>query len=59
MLALYILLTQGTTPIGGALVGFMAEAWGIQVAMTVVSGVSLSALAIIWLALRKRLPADA
>jgi len=27
--------------------------------MTVVSGVSLSALAIIWLALRKRLPADA
>jgi hypothetical protein len=43
VLSLYLLLNQGTTPIGGAVTGAMAEAWGVQVAIGVEAAICLLA----------------
>ena len=34
MLSLYLLLFQGTSPIGGAITGGLADVWSIEVAIT-------------------------
>jgi MFS family permease len=44
VLSLYTLLFAGSTPIGGALTGWMADRWGIDVALAVEAGVCLLAV---------------
>ena len=44
VLSLYTLLFAGTTPIGGALTGWLADAWGIQLAVAIEAGVCLLAV---------------
>jgi MFS family permease len=44
VLSLYTLLFAGTTPIGGALTGWLADAWGIRTAMELEAGVCLIAV---------------
>jgi len=39
VLSLYTLLFAGTTPIGGAITGALAEAWGIRPTMAVEAGI--------------------
>jgi len=50
VLSLYTLLFAGTTPIGGALTGWLADAWGIRDALALEAGVSLLAVAagLVW-----------
>jgi MFS family permease len=54
VLSLYTLLFAGTTPIGGALTGWLADAWGIRTAMSLEAGVCLVAVvvALAWLRTR-------
>jgi MFS family permease len=44
VLSLYTLLFAGTTPIGGALTGWLADRWGIQSALAIEAGVCLLAV---------------
>jgi MFS family permease len=44
VLSLYTLLFAGTTPIGGALTGWLADRWGIQVAVAIEAGMCLAAV---------------
>ena len=43
VLSLYTLLFAGTTPIGGALTGWLADAWGIRAALALEAGVCILA----------------
>jgi MFS family permease len=43
ILSLYALLFMGTTPIGGAITGLLANAWGVQAALALEGAVCLSA----------------
>jgi MFS family permease len=45
VLSLYTLLFAGTTPIGGALTGWLANLWGIRVAMAIEAGICILAAA--------------
>lgn len=45
VLSLYTLLFAGSTPIGGAITGWMADQWGIRVSLGVEAGVCLLAVA--------------
>jgi MFS family permease len=54
VLSLYTLLFAGTTPIGGALTGWLADRWGIQSAVAIEAGVCLAAVLGGWLFLRSR-----
>ena len=45
VLSLYTLLFAGTTPIGGAVTGWLADVWGIRVAVAIEAGVCLAAAA--------------
>ena len=53
VLSLYLLLNQGTTPIGGAVTGALAEAWGVQVAIGVEAAICLLAATIGFVVLRR------
>ncbi len=53
VLSLYLLLNQGTTPIGGAVTGGLADAWGVQVAIAVEAAICLVAVAVGFGALRR------
>lgn len=46
VVSLYQFLFMGTTPIGGALTGVMASAWGVDWAVTVEASISLAAVAV-------------
>jgi MFS family permease len=46
VLSLYTLLFAGTTPIGGALTGWLADVWGIRVTLGLEAGVCLLAVGI-------------
>ena len=46
VLSLYTLLFAGTTPIGAAITGALADAWGIRAAMATEAGVCLVGVAI-------------
>jgi MFS family permease len=50
VLSLYTLLFAGTTPIGGALTGWLAEVWGIRLAVGLEAGICLVAVAasVVW-----------
>lgn len=54
VLSLYTLLFAGSTPIGGALTGWMADQWGIRAALSIEAGVCLVAVAagVAWLTTR-------
>jgi uncharacterized protein (DUF697 family) len=43
ILSLYTLLFMGTTPIGGAITGFLADRWGITITLALEAGVCLLA----------------
>ncbi|MGP9032200.1 MFS transporter [Glutamicibacter mysorens] len=43
VLALYLMVVMGGTPIGSPLIGWFAELFGIQIAVTIGSGLSLAA----------------
>jgi MFS family permease len=43
ILSLYSLLFMGTTPIGGAVTGFLADRWGVQLALTIEALICLAA----------------
>ena len=45
VMALYMLLFAGSTPIGGYLTGVMAEAWGVQTAIGIEAGICLLGVA--------------
>jgi MFS family permease len=53
ILSLYLLLFQGTSPIGGAITGGLADVWSIEVAITVEAGICLVVVAVAFLALRR------
>jgi len=56
VLSLYTLLFAGTTPIGGALTGWLANAWGIRIALAIEAAVCIAAAlgAGLYLRLRQR-----
>jgi MFS family permease len=56
ILSLYSLLFMGTTPIGGAVTGFLADGWGVQVALIVEALVCLAATLIGMAYLRRQGP---
>ncbi len=53
VLSLYLLLNQGTTPIGGAVTGSLAEAWGVQLAIGLEATICLITVAFGFGALRR------
>jgi MFS family permease len=53
VLSLYLLLFQGTSPIGGALTGGLADLWGIEAALTVEAGICLLVVACAFFVLRR------
>jgi MFS family permease len=53
VLSLYLLLNQGTTPIGGAITGGLADAWGVQAAIALEATICLVAVAFGFGALRR------
>ncbi|MBV9545619.1 MAG: MFS transporter [Chloroflexi bacterium] len=56
VLSLYTLLFAGSTPIGGAITGWLADAWGIRVTLGLEAGVCLVATAagVAWTSARAR-----
>lgn len=60
VLSIYILLFNGTTPIGGPLIGWVAQRFGADAALAVggASAVVAAILAFIWLRRRGRRPVD-
>jgi MFS family permease len=56
VLSLYTLLFAGSTPIGGAITGWLADAWGIRITLGIEAGVCLAATAIgvLWTTARAR-----
>ena len=46
VLSLYTLLFAGTTPIGGAITGWLADLWGIRLTIGLEAGVCLLAVAV-------------
>jgi hypothetical protein len=56
VLALFVLLWAGTTPIGSAFTGLLSDRWGIRVALGIDGAVCLAGLgrACAYLALRPR-----
>jgi predicted MFS family arabinose efflux permease len=56
VLSLYTLLFAGTTPIGGAVTGWLADRWGIQSAVAIEACVCLAAVLCGGLYLRSRRP---
>jgi MFS family permease len=56
ILSLYTLLFMGTTPIGGAITGFLADGWGPQATVAAEAGVCLVAALIGVLYLRRAAP---
>jgi MFS family permease len=53
VLSLYLLLNQGTTPIGGAVTGALAEGWGVQVAIGLEAAVCLATALVAFAVLRR------
>jgi MFS family permease len=56
VLSLYTLLFAGSTPIGGALTGWLADVWGIQLTLALEAGVCLGAVLVglLWTIARAR-----
>jgi MFS family permease len=54
VLSLYLLLFAGTSPLGGALTGWLADRWGVQAALGVEASVCLLAVAAGFVYLRRR-----
>jgi MFS family permease len=56
VLSLYTLLFAGSTPIGGAVTGWLANAWGIRVTMAIEAGICLAAtlIGLLWTMARAR-----
>jgi MFS family permease len=58
VLSLYLLLFQGTSPIGGAVTGGLADLWGVEVVIPVEAGICLVVVCIAFLFLRRSLTAE-
>jgi MFS family permease len=58
VLSLYLLLFQGTSPIGGAVTGGLADLWGVEVVIPVEAGICLVVVCIALLFLRRSLTAE-
>jgi predicted MFS family arabinose efflux permease len=52
VLALYTVLITGTTPLGSAITGFMAERFDVRVAMVLNGAVALLGVGLAWVYLR-------